>query len=397
MIQPVLRTTSRIERCAEMLSTLVAIDTINPMGRAYQHDEPVEREAIEIIEQLFVPYADRVTLSRQRCSAIHESLVIEWQVDSILAPALFESHIDTVPAGGWSERALTPRIDGDWLVGLGACDDKGCLTAMLIAMLELLERGVRPSRSIVLVCAGDEEYAQTGILRFLEESDAPFAYGIFGEPTRLYPVAQHKGTIRWDLTVHGKSAHTSRPELGINAISGMMDVIAELRLYQEELQARATSDVLTGPTLTVTQIAGGRTRNATPDECTISIDFRIVPGMDPLAERDAIIDHLTTLPWEITHSDVQLMTPPLDTPFDSPLSQQVLSICQKVVDPRLELQGVPYGTDAAWAGRRCPCIVLGPGDIRHAHSVDEQISLVELAKAVELYQHIMLDAFVALS
>lgn len=384
---------TRTTRCAELLSTLVAIDTANPMGRAYERSTPVEREAIVVIERLFAPHADQVTLSRQTCSPIHESLIIASRGSSYCRPALFESHIDTVPADGWADRAFTPRIIGNRLIGLGACDDKGSLAGMLVALLELLEQGAEPPRPVILVCAGDEEYAQTGIHRFLEQADVRPAYGVFGEPTRLCPVVQHKGTVRWDLTVHGRCAHTSRPELGVNAIIGMMDVIAELRLYQETLQTRSMNSLLTCPTITITKIAGGRTRNATPDECTIAIDFRVLPGMDPADEREAIIEHLTALPWEISHSPVQLMTPPLDTHPDSAFSQGVLSICRDLVDPQMQLQGAPYGTDAAWAGRSCPAIVIGPGDIRHAHAVDEQILLSELSASVGVYRRMMQEPF----
>jgi acetylornithine deacetylase/succinyl-diaminopimelate desuccinylase-like protein len=393
MIPTATATLTRTDRCAELLSALVSIDTSNPMGSPVHRSTPIEREAIRAIERLFEPHCDKVTLTRQSCSPIHENLIITWDVNSDRRPALFESHIDTVPANGWAEQAFSPRIVGDRLIGLGACDDKGCLAAMIVALLELLEQPAEPPRSIILVCAGDEEYAQTGIHRFLEEfADRP-AYGVFGEPTRLCPVVQHKGTVRWDITVHGRSAHTSRPELGINAITGMMDVIAELRLYQEMLQTRSTNPLLTGPTITVTRIAGGRTRNAMPDECTIALDFRVVPGMDPAKERDAMIEHLTSLPWKISHGPVQLMTPPLDTDPDSPISQRLLSICRELVDPQTRLQGAPYGTDAAWVGHRCPAIVLGPGDIRHAHAVDEQISLSELATAVKVYKRMMREPF----
>ena len=387
---------SRAARCADVLSTLLAIDTANPMGRQYDRSTPVERDAIVAIERLFAPHRDLVTLRRQACSPIHESLIVTWPGTSRRRPALFESHIDTVPADGWADRAFEPRVEGKRLFGLGACDDKGSLTGMLVALLELVEQGVEPPRPIILVCAGDEEYAQTGIRRFLESTDATPAYGIFGEPTSLLPVVQHKGTVRWDLTVHGRAAHTSRPELGVNAIIGMMDVIAELRLYQETLQTRCTTPLMTGPTISITKIAGGRTRNATPDQCTIAVDFRVLPGMHPADEREAIIERLTSLPWEISHSAVQLLTPPLDTQPDSSFSQGVLSICRELVDRQTQLTGAPYGTDAAWAGQSCPSMVIGPGDIGDAHAVDESILLSELVAAVEVYQRIMQDPFESL-
>ncbi|HMO84520.1 MAG TPA: M20/M25/M40 family metallo-hydrolase [Lacipirellulaceae bacterium] len=299
---------TRTRRAAELLARLVAIDTTNPMGRTPSRRAPVERDAIIAIEELLAPHADCVSLLRQPCSPQHESLIIRWPVASSRRPALFESHVDTVPGDAWADRAWRPRKVGDRLVGLGACDDKGSLTAMLLALVELLEQGVEPPRPIVLMAAGDEEYAQTGINRFLEEYPDPLAYGVFGEPTGLVPIVQHKGIVRWDITVHGRSAHTSRPELGLNAIVGMTEVIAELRAHEQTLQDRARSTLLTGPTITVTQIQGGRTRNATPDECTIAVDFRVTPGMNPTAERDAVIERLSSLPWSVSHSPVQLMS-----------------------------------------------------------------------------------------
>jgi acetylornithine deacetylase len=363
------------------------------MGRDYHRAEPVERQVIEYIEELFAPHAGRVTTTRQTCSAVHESLIIRICGESERPAALFESHMDTVPAHGWEERALKPIVQEDKLIGLGASDDKGSLVAMILALLELLEDSVVPARTIVLVCAGDEEYAQAGIRKFLGDSEERFAYGIFGEPTRLCPVVQHKGTVRWDITVHGKSAHTSRPELGINAISGMMDVIAALAAHQEQLQMDSTNLLMSGPTITVTTIAGGQTRNATPDECTIAVDFRVMPGMDPAAERKLVIDKLGSLPWQISHSQVQVLTPSLNTDPRSAFADDILSICRRIKGPESIIQGEPYGTDAAWTNGRCPSIVLGPGNIRSAHAVDEHIDLEELRQAVEIYKQIMTHPF----
>lgn len=385
--------TSRTGRCVEVLSELVGIDSINPMGRPYDRTAPVERRAIETIETLFAPHVPRVNVFRQACSPSHESLVVVLPGDTSRAAALFESHIDTVPADAWMDRALHPVVKGDELYGLGACDDKGCLTAMILALLELMEESVSPPRTIILLCAGDEEFAQTGIRHFLRDSARRIGYGIFGEPTRLRPVVQHKGIVRWDITVHGKNAHTSSPQLGVNAILGMMDVIRALGMREEALQSQWKSALMTGPTITVTKIDGGRTRNAVPDECTIAVDFRVLPGMNPAAERAAVIEHLSTLPWEVSHSPSQIVMGALDTSPESPFCREVLSLCRDVAGADVQIEGAPYGTDAAWVGAQCPAIVLGPGDIRFAHAADERISLNELRLGVEIYKRIMMQPF----
>jgi len=374
------------DRARRILLDLVAIPSVNPMGAVCTGIAPVERGAVEYIEGLFADTP--ADAHRHPVSAAHENLLVRYPADAEAPAIVFESHMDVVPADDWLDRAFTPRLDGDVLYGRGACDDKGSLTAMILAMLDLLESGERPPRPVLLLCAGDEEYAQTGIKSF---RGLPFAIerGIFGEPTGLTPVVQHKGTMRWDITVHGKSAHTSRPELGVNAIHGAMDVIAALREHQRVLQARHPNPLMTGPMLTVSMIRGGRTRNAVPDECVLSLDFRVVPGMDMEAARAEVFDVLDGLGWEVSHGDLQLMTPPLDTPIEHPFSRRVLSICRAHAGDGIQLRGEPYGTDGSWLADRAAVLVLGPGDIRTAHAVDECIDLNEIVTCARIYREIM--------
>jgi acetylornithine deacetylase len=145
---------------------------------------------------------------------------------------LFESHIDTVPADDWADTAFVPRIEGDTLYGRGACDDKGSLAAMVLALLQLLESGEPPPTTVWLLAAGDEEYGQSGIRHFMSQNVLPLGRGVFGEPTSCLPVIQQKGVLRWDITGRGHSAHTSQPELGRNAILDMFRVAQELALHQ---------------------------------------------------------------------------------------------------------------------------------------------------------------------
>lgn len=374
------------ERAERLLSDLVSIPSVNPMGRPWDEPEPVERAVNDYIERLFAPHG--VPVVRQTVSAMHESLMVRIPGREDGPCLLFESHVDTVPADDWPERAFVPRVDGDRLYGRGACDDKGSLSAMLMAILDLLACGETPPAPVILLAAGDEEYAQTGIKHF-RGAGVPVAAGIFGEPTRLMPVVQHKGTVRWDITVHGRSAHTSRPELGVNAILAATELIGALGKYQDELQTRFRSPLMTGPTITVSMIRGGRTRNAVPDECTLSVDFRVTPGMQPLEAREALIARIAGLRLDVSHSELQLMTPPLDTPSDHPFSRRVLGICRRHAGSHAELRGEPYGTDASWVADRAPALVLGPGDISCAHAVDEQVSIAEVATCARIYRDIM--------
>lgn len=124
---------------ANLVCDLVALQTVNPMGRPYDGSVPVERPVVEHLERLFAPFD--VQLERQRCSSIHESLLVTVQGRTTGPGTLFESHVDTVPADDWRERAFCPRRDGDRIFGRGACDDKGPLAAMVTALLQVLRTG----------------------------------------------------------------------------------------------------------------------------------------------------------------------------------------------------------------------------------------------------------------
>ncbi|MEQ8847281.1 M20/M25/M40 family metallo-hydrolase [Botrimarina sp.] len=379
-------------RATELLTALVRVDSINPMGSPYDRNEPVERRAIEVVERWLEPCRSRLSFERQACGGRHESLIVRLEGQADTAAALFESHLDTVPADDWRDRALHPVVCNGELFGRGACDDKGSAVGMILALERLAESGVTPPRPIVLLLAGDEEFAQTGIRRFRDTHDRPLAYGVFGEPTQLCPVIQHKGTIRWDVTVAGASAHTSQPELGDNAVLGMMQVVAALGRYQESLQLAWTSPFMTGPLVTVTMIRGGRTRNATPDECTIAVDFRILPGMDPTAEKQRLVEYLDReLDLKIRHGENQLMTPALATDPESELCEAALTACRAVAGDHVRLRGAPYGTDAAWVSDLCPAVVLGPGDIAFAHAIDERVAISQVVASAEIYHRLMLE------
>jgi acetylornithine deacetylase len=378
------------DQAIRILTDLIARPSVNPMGRAHEGPAPVERDVNDYIQSLFAGAgtARDVAIERHQVGAAHENLVIRYPADEPGPAIVFESHCDVVPADDWLDRAFTPRMEGDVVYGRGACDDKGSLAAMVMAMLGLIRSGERPPRPVVLVCAGDEEFAQTGIKHF-RELPCEVERGIFGEPTGLAPVVQHKGTLRWDITVHGKSAHTARPELGVNAIHGAMEVVAALRDHQDALQRDHPSPLMTGPLLTVSMIHGGRTRNAVPDECVLSVDFRLVPGMDMAGARDEVIAMLACTGWRITHGDLQLRTPPLSTSLDDPFSRQVLDICRAHAGADMALRGEPYGTDASWLADRAAVLVLGPGDIAAAHAVDEHIDVKDVVTCARMYRQIM--------
>jgi acetylornithine deacetylase/succinyl-diaminopimelate desuccinylase-like protein len=383
------------EEATRLVCDLVALPTVNTMGRPYCGALPVERPVVEYLERMFAPFG--VKMERQACSRDHESLLVVVPGKADGPATLFESHADTVPADDWPDRAFTPRVQDGHVVGRGACDDKGPLAAMVLAVCDLLSSGERPPQTVLLLAAGDEECGQTGIKAFAD-SVIPSAgcaaawnvgRGVFGEPTSVRPVVQHKGTIRWDVTVRGKSAHSSQPELGTSAILGMLRVIECLQQKTADLRRRFPNPLMTGPALTATMIRGGRTRNAVPDECTLAVDFRIVPGMDREAAIKEVFAAIAELGLEVEHSDFQCFAPALCTSPDDPLTRQALVFCSEELGQPLAPAGAPYGSDACYMPQGKPAIVLGPGSIDFAHAVDERVPIAEVVQCARVYRKLM--------
>src|SRR5262245_11950394 len=260
---------------------------------------------------------------------------------------------------------------------------------MVLALCDLLDSGERPPQTVLLLAAGDEECGQTGIKAFAAADAWDVGRGVFGEPTSVRPVVQHKGTIRWDVTVRGRSAHSSQPELGRNAILDTFRVIECLQEKTTELRRRFPNPLMPGPALTVTMIRGGRTRNAVPDECTLAVDFRIVPGMDRHAAIEDVFAAIATLGLEVEHSDFQCFAPALSTSPLDPLAQKALALCSAELGRELTAAGAPYGSDACYMPHGRPAIVLGPGSIDVAHAIDERVPIAEVVQCARVYRKLM--------
>ena len=131
--------------------------------------------------------------------------------------------------------------------------------------------------------------------------------------------------------------------------------------------------------------------NAVPDLCVIQVDRRLLPDetshtalreiQDALA-RDPEIDFDVETRWTRELAGI-------DTPEDSPAARCAMQACRRVLG-RCSVTGVSYGTEAAFfAAAGIPCVVLGPGDVRVAHSDHEHVSLEEVEKSAEVYLEIM--------
>ena len=381
----------------ELLKQLISINSANSSMGPGPGEMEYARTVAAIGEQTGAAVSFQKVLP-DRSNVLLKLPATAGAQDANTQKLLFDIHLDTVPLEPM-EDALTPTISDGKLRGRGACDTKGSMAAALVALQRLASEVAERHAEIWLLGTVDEEYLKRGATHAVSSGliDGVTA-AIVGEPTSLKPVIAHKGAVRWRIRVHGKAAHTSRPENGVNAIYGMVDVIEAIREKIEPKLALETHPLLTPPTLTVGTIEGGVGVNIVPDTTTIALDRRTLPREDPdaiLAEVDAILKEVErrTLGLRIEREAPFLSERGLETEPEAPIVKLVQDACVAALgdtDAAAPV-GVPYGTDGTTLSgiARIPTVVLGPGDIAQAHTADEWVELRQVEQCAEIYYRLM--------
>ena len=302
---------------------------------------------------------------------------------------ILSGHMDVVPAreAGWTGDPFKLRRDSDKLFGRGTSDMKGFLACALAALPKLAEQDLR--RPIHLAFSYDEEAGCRGVPHLLAAlpglCDRPLG-AIIGEPSGLQAVRAHKGKAAARLEVIGRSGHSSRPELGLNAVHAIAGIVMQIVAYGRQIEEGAQDREFEPPwsTVQVGVVSGGQSVNVIPDHCIAEIELRAVPGADPIALLAPIKHNLLALRdagFEVAWHDLTTY-PGLSLPRDSSLAELLADLTGKPVLP-----AVSYGTEAGlYQQAGIDAIICGPGDIGRAHKPDEYIETTELAACQTLIE-----------
>jgi acetylornithine deacetylase/succinyl-diaminopimelate desuccinylase-like protein len=360
------------------LGELVSLPSVNPAFLPEGHRDAGESRVAEFLSakatragldvdfQKVAPNRSNITARLSPAGKIKQRIV--------LAP-----HMDTV--GPLGDAQFVPRTVNGRLHGRGACDTKGSITAMLMALSATARNGRRPANAeIIFAALVDEENAQAGS-RALAASGLRADLAIVGEPTRLRIVTAHKGSIWLRLETRGKAAHGSCPELGKNAVHEMARVV-ELLETDYARQLRRQRHPLLGPaTISVGSISGGTQPNIVPDSCVATADRRTLPGESEKSVRDELRRLLRRHGLSAAIADQKLAAClPMETDAKLPLVRTLLKL-----GGQPKPLGANFFCDASvFAHAGIPSVVFGPGDIAQAHSADEWIELKSVDRAAAL-------------
>jgi succinyl-diaminopimelate desuccinylase len=271
----------------------------------------------------------------------------------------------------------------------------------MIAALAFVERGIVPERTVKLLFAADEENgSEAGIGYLMQNSPSLFRPGDMaivpdaGNAEGSEIEIAEKNILWLKVTVEGKQAHGSRPDLGINAHR----VQAELVCALESLSAHfgATDSLFDPPysSFEPTKIeANVPNINTIPGNGTFYIDCRVLPRY-PL--KDVILafgslfeaaekKHGVTIRFHIE----QMQESPA-TQADSPVVKRLSKSLGSVLGVTPKLIGIGGGTVAAYLRRAGIDSVVWSKLGDNAHKVNESALVSNILAEAKVLADVLL-------
>jgi len=318
-------------------------------------------------------------------------LPIEPGRDNLLAsvgegePVLcFNAHADTVPPVG--DSVAEARFEGGRLYGLGSCDDKGPMTAMVAAVRAIIESGRSLHGRLDLLISLEEESEGRGVASALG-AGYRCDYAVVAEPTALDVVNCHAGALFLEVTARGRAFHGSQPQRGDNAIEKAWRFVEALR---ERALDQSPHPMIGEPSFNLGALRGGDRPNRVPDRAVAMVDIRIVPPLrvaDLLRRAEDLVAR-----WREVSLRVVKTGEPLETPPDCVLVRTIQQVTAEVRGAPCQTQGWRGWTEAE-AFRTAlgiQSVVFGPGSLEQAHSANEYIEVEQLRLGAQAYAGIAL-------
>ena len=361
---------------------LIRFETINPPGN--------EKQLALHIGKILNASGFSVTYPSLDQERLH--VIADKGLSENLPPIVFSGHLDVVPLGNetWSVAPFEGVKKEGRLYGRGASDMKGGVAAMIVAAIRASE-GDLPAGGLRIILTAGEEYGCHGARNLVSSGEdlGSARLLIVGEPTSNFPYIGHKGGLFLNARAIGRSAHSSVPHLGENAIYKAARAITKI----EKMNLKGAGDSLLGkPTVNVGIINGGSNFNSVPDRAGFTIDIRSTGERPNIALLTDLRNHLGP---EIEIEPFVDLAPVLSDPSDEAI-RTIFRICGDALEDEITPKTITYLTDAAVLQtyyNGIPTVILGPGEPEMAHQVDEYCDIQKLEKSVEIYVHIIAGCY----
>jgi succinyl-diaminopimelate desuccinylase len=284
------------------LKRLVGISTVNPPGENYDAITGYLTRELQKVgltaRRYTIPAAMlRKSLPLEQHGYPRYNVLGKLRVPGASKTVHFNAHYDVVPVSGtWRHGSpFSGAVEKGMIYGRGTADMKGSIASLLTALDALRSTHTKPLMNVEVSFTADEETDSfLGARWIVDEAPIRPDYAIVMEGGEGNEVCcGHNGTLWMEVTVHGRAAHGSTPQAGVNALEKMSALILELETYKKQI-ARRTFLTPEGKTMIPTINVGGVFAsgpggkiNTVPALASFSIDRRVLAVENhAAAERD---------------------------------------------------------------------------------------------------------------
>lgn len=336
---------------------------------------------------------------------------------------MFNSHLDIVPAGNlenWHDfDPFGGTIDDNGNIrGRGAADLKGGLSVQLYTMKllkALKDKGLKPRGNLIFSAVVHEEAAEMFGMEYLckktlSERNLKVDFVLICEPTGLNVVLGQRGKVELVVKTKGRTAHSSTPKAGINALEKMVPVLDHI--FNKMSKIVTHHKLLGDSSITVTNlVCKPGALSIIPDECEISIDRRYMPDQtieDLLKEFESLFTELIKEDSEFNatvcsrkimersytghEKEVQKYHPPWIVDEDDPLVKKSLKALRSIgQNPQIKYW--KFGTDGSMTAGLLgiPTIGYSGTEEVYAHTPEERVNIDMMMQSLEGYYAIVAE------
>ena len=313
---------------------------------------------------------------------------------------ILNGHVDVVPVGNqklWDDSPWSGTIKDGKLFGRGSCDMKCGIAAGIFALQALQHLGFTPQNEVLIESVIGEESGGVGTLTSIVKGYRADA-AVIMEPTSLVMCPVQAGALTFRIKVPGQAIHASMKRSGVSAIEKfyqIFDAVNELEQKRHRNYSHPLYDDPLGVApISVGTVVGGDWHSTVPNEVIAEGRYGVFPGESRETARDAFAEVI----HDVASNDPWLReNPPVlewfegqfesgETDVKEPIIGLLADSHRDITGAGPKLNGVPYGSDLRLFTNhgKIPAVLYGPGDVAHAHTVNEFIPLEEVVTCTKV-------------
>ncbi|MFQ6124799.1 MAG: YgeY family selenium metabolism-linked hydrolase [Candidatus Heimdallarchaeota archaeon] len=328
---------------------------------------------------------------------------------------MFNGHMDHVPEGNLENWNIDPYgaiIKNRCIYGRGTVDMKGALAAQIFAVGMINQLEIKPPRDAHVAAVVHEEDHEGGAMEYIiEQRGVRPELVVLGEPTGLHLVIGQRGRCELEVITKGQTSHGSRPDLGINAVYHMAQIINAVEQLNKHHMPK--HEFLGGASVALIRISSSPKKgNIIPDECRVVLDRRTIPSEQEEGLVEEINQLLVEVKAQVPELDAQVRVIDETLPCytgkkiighkyypawvldpSHPLIQKAKGILEMVTYSQVKLNKWNFSTDGVYTAGKAGILTIGfgPGDETQVHRPNEHLPVDQLITAAKGYAALALN------